>query len=300
MTTIEEVIRNNRPNITASSIKTYSSFLRNIYKDVYPKDNIIDLEKYQNTDAFLDHLKNVAGSKRKTILASLVVLTNNDKYRELMMKDGKKYNDEQKENKMSETQKENWVTQDEIKKVFQQYQKEANALFKLTSHSMAQLQHIQNYILLCLTSGIFFPPRRSTDWAELRYKGFSKSDDNFYDKKVFGFAKYKTAKIYHEQTIDVPIELKKILNKWIKLIPSDCDYLLFDAKLGKLSNVKINQRLNKIFNGKHIAINALRHSYITELYQNKKLGDITLHDIQQTATDMSHSLQQHLEYIKND
>ena len=39
MTTIEEVIKSNRPNITASSIKTYSSFLRNIYKEVYPKDN---------------------------------------------------------------------------------------------------------------------------------------------------------------------------------------------------------------------------------------------------------------------
>jgi integrase len=299
MTTIEEVIKSNRPNITASSIKTYSSFLRNIYKEVYPKDNHIDLDKFNKPEPFLEYLKNVDGSKRKTILASLVVITNgNEKYRELMMADGKKYNEEQKENKMSETQKSNWVTQDEIKNLFLKYQKEANALFKLTSHNMNQLQRIQDFILLCLTSGIYFPPRRSTDWCELRYKNYTKEEHNYYDKKVFGFAKYKTAKVYHEQTIDVPNELKKILNKWIKLIPDSCDYLLFDAKGNKLSNVKVTQRLNKIF-GKNASVSILRHSYITEKYEKQSLGNLTLKDIQETATEMGHSLQQHLEYIKN-
>ena len=74
--------------------------------------------------------------------------------------------------------------------------------------------------------------------------------------------------------------------------------MLFDAKGNKLSNVKVTQRLNKIF-GKNASVSILRHSYITEKYEKQSLGNLTLKDIQETATEMGHSLQQHLEYIKN-
>jgi uncharacterized protein YneF (UPF0154 family) len=45
------------------------------------------------------------------------------------------------------------------------------------------------------------------------------------------------------------------------------DYLLFDKNGNKLSSVKMNQRLNQIFDGK-TGINAMRHSYLSSKFQN--------------------------------
>jgi hypothetical protein len=46
--------------------------------------------------------------------------------------------------------------------------------------------------------------------------------------------------------------------------------------MNKLSSVKLNQRLNKIFDNRKISVNGLRHSYLTDKYaktseENKKL-----------------------------
>ena len=80
------------------------------------------------------------------------------------------------------------------------------------------------------------------------------------------FNTYKTAKTYGKQVVEIPKELKSILNKWIKFNPTD--YLLFDSNMNPLNSVKVNQRLGKIF--KSIAtgtsVNALRHSYLTTKY----------------------------------
>ena len=74
----------------------------------------------------------------------------------------------------------------------------------------------------------------------------------------------KTAKCYGEQKVDCPPVLKLILNKWIKKNPTN--WLLFDSNMNPLSSVKLNQRINKIFDGKKVGVNNLRHSYLTEKY----------------------------------
>jgi len=35
-----------------------------------------------------------------------------------------------------------------------------------------------------------------------------------------------------------------------------------------ISSVKLNQHLNKLFDNKRISVNALRHSYLSNKYQN--------------------------------
>jgi hypothetical protein len=54
-------------------------------------------------------------------------------------------------------------------------------------------------------------------------------------------------------------------------------YLLFDSNGKKLTNVKLTQRLNKIF-GKKASVNQLRHTYLSDKYQdtiklNKEMAD---------------------------
>ena len=296
MKLIEDVLKENRPNLSASSLKTYCSTLRNIYKKVYPDDDEIEIKKFSNSKDFLDMLKDVEFNKRKSILSALVVICPTDKnqtYKDLMIKDATKYDDEQLENKKTPSQEENWINQDEIKNIYEMYLLNANKLFKLKDNlTMPQIQTLQNFIIICLTAGIFIPPRRSLDWTLMKWKKYNLNSDNYYNKKFFVFNQYKTAKFYHKQDIEVPNELRLILNKWTKII--DSEYLLFDSNNNPLTPVKLNQRLNKIFNGK-ISVNILRHSYITEKYTSTPM---TLKDIKENADAMGHSLNQSLEYIK--
>ena len=73
----------------------------------------------------------------------------------------------------------------------------------------------------------------------------------------------------------------------------------FDFNGSKLTPIKISQRLNKIF-GKNVSVNILRHSYISEQYKNKSLGELSVNEIQENATKMAHSLNTHLQYIKKE
>ena len=125
-------------------------------------------------------------------------------------------------------------------------------------------------------SGIYIPPRRSLDWTEFKIKNIDKAEDNYLDKNEFVFNKYKTSKFYNEQRVSCPKELLSILKKWVKT--SNNDYLLFDTNFEKLTSVKLNQRLEKIF-GKKTSVNILRHVYLTnafgdEIERSKKMNAV--------------------------
>jgi hypothetical protein len=293
MNDLGEIISKNRPSLSESSKKTYISTLTNLYKKVYPEDDKIHISKFNNHEDFLNHLKEVPKNKRKSILSALVVVSSeNEKYRKVMMEDIKEYADEQKENKKTENQEENWIEQEELKEIIKLHEDKANRLFKNKELNKGQMQDIQNYIILCLTSGIFVPPRRSLDYTMMKWRNYDRTKDNVYDKKDFVFNVYKTAKFYKQNVEEVPLELRKILNKWLKINPTD--YLLFDTTEKPLSPVKLNQRLNKIFNGKKISVNALRHSYLTDKYKDLP----SLKEMNETAEAMGHSVIQALEYVK--
>ena len=63
----------------------------------------------------------------------------------------------------------------------------------------------------------------------------------------------------------IPVQVINILNKWINVNPTD--YLLFDKNYNKLTSVKLNQRLNKIFGGKKVSVNNFRHTYLTDKHE---------------------------------
>jgi integrase len=157
---------------------------------------------------------------------------------------------------------------------------------------MPDLQEIQNYIILCVLSGRYIPPRRSKDYVDFKIANIDKEKDNYIEKKTMVFNSYKTAKTYMKQELPIPIELMKILNKWIKVNP--LDYLFFDSNWHKLSNVKLNQRLNKIF-GKKASVNQMRHTYLSNKYKDT----IQLNkDMAEDMKNMGSSMAQQQIYIK--
>jgi hypothetical protein len=86
----------------------------------------------------------------------------------------------------------------------------------------------------------------------------------------------------------------KILNKWIKINPTD--FLFFDSNGKKLTNVKLTQRLNKIF-GKKASVNQLRHTYLSNKYQDTiKLNQ----EMDEDMKAMGSSRSQEKTYIKSE
>ena len=159
---------------------------------------------------------------------------------------------------------------------------------------MNDLQQIQNYIIICLLGGVYVPPRRSTDYCLMKIRNYSKEEDNYFEKNQLVFNKYKTAKTYKQQTLTVPPELKSILNKWIKVNPTD--FLLFDNNNAPLTNVKMTQRLNKIF-GKKSSVNSLRHSYLTTKFGSQIEIQKEMNDTAKSMGTSSSTIQDI--YLKN-
>jgi len=274
---LKEFIHKKRPSLSASSVITYASVLRSLYLKIFNSKDI-DVKKFDETNTILEHLKDVPVNRRKTILSALVIVTDDSKYRDQMLDDVRSYNKEISTQDKSPEQKANWVNTADVKKIFDALTKQANLLYKKDNISSADLQEIQNYIIVCLLGGIFIPPRRSLDYCHFKIKDIDHAQ-NYLDKKTLVFNIYKTAKTYGKQVIECPPPLLKILKKWIAINPTN--YLLFDTNGSALSPVKLNQRLNKIFGGKKVGVNMLRHCYLTDKYAD------TIKTNEKLANDMS-------------
>ena len=264
---LKDYLVKEKPSLSQSSITTYHSILKSLYTKVF-HSNELDLNKLkEETEKILDYLKDLPFNKRKTTLSALLIINPNEKrYRDLMLNDINTYNQEQKQQTMNDKQEENWITEDEIKHKWELAKKNAMLLYKKQHLTSVDLQDIQSFVILSLLSGIFIPPRRLLDFCEpFKIKNIDLEKDNYMDKKNLIFHTYKTAKYYVRQEVLMPLPLKKILQKWISVNPTE--YLLFDSQMKPLSSVKLNQRLVKLFDNKKIGVNMLRHIYLSTKYQ---------------------------------
>jgi hypothetical protein len=275
MEDIKKFIADKRPNLSKSSLTTYSSILKNLHAKVWG-EGTVNLNRFADeTEKVLQFLKDVPPNKRKTILSSLVIITDAKPYRDLMLDDVRNYTKEISKQEKTDNQEASWVSGTDIKSIYDDLKQNADLLYKKKSLTPTDLQHIQNYIIVSVLGGIFVPPRRSKDFVDFKIKNVDKTKDNYLEKNSIHFNSYKTAKCYGEQVVTIPPVLKNILNKWIKINPTE--YLLFDSNMNQLSSVKLNQRLNKIFD-KKVSVNQLRHTYLTDKYaktseENKALAN---------------------------
>ena len=293
---LKQVIKNSRPTLSDSSITTYNSILKNLYLKVFG-DKDIKLENFENSNKILKYLEDVEPNKRKTILSALVVICKDPKpYRSLMLTDIKDYNKEIATQEKTDEQKENWIEKGQLDTIFNVLKKEAEFLYKKQTLNMTELQKIQNFIIISLF--YLINPRRAKDYTEFKTKSIDREKDNFFDDKnnELSFANYKTAKFYGTQKVKIDKVLKSILKKWISINPTD--YLLFDANSQKLTPVKLNQRLNKIFGSeKGHSVNQLRHSFLTDKYADSiKMKSAMAKDME----EMGSSIAQATTYIKKD
>ena len=178
------------------------------------------------------------------------------------------------------------ISQDEIKAIFDRLSAEATLMYNKKHRTVSDLLLISDYVILALMSGIFIPPRRALDYTAFKIKEINPAVDNYLEKNELVFNTFKTSKTYGKQTVSIPPALKAILLKYYKINPTD--YLLFDSKFKPLTSVTLNQRLCRIFNNRKIAVNSLRHSYLTSKYTSlSKEQKLMEADVQQMGTSPS-------------
>ena len=179
------------------------------------------------------------------------------------------------------------MSQDELKKIYGDLDKDSRPLLSKTSLKPNEFQRLQNFVILSLY--VLQPPRRLQDYTEMRIKG---TDDtgNYISKSKFIFRKYKTAKAHGQEEITINPKLKFILDKWKKLNPHE--WLLVGMTDKKFSSSQLQQRLNSIL-GKKASVNILRHSFLSDKYK-----DINIRDMEETAEAMGHSKEQAMLYVK--
>jgi hypothetical protein len=288
-------IKENKPNIGESSLKTYISILKNLFKK-YGKDNEFNIKWFSEETDRLKDLEEVKPNIKKTILSALISITkdtHNKKYKKVMMDSAQEVQATNLKQEKSEAQSKNWISQEELLNKFIEMRKQVKSLWTKPQLTKNDYTNLQNLILVLITSGLMIPPRRSKDWSEFKIKNISDKDNFLKGNKLF-FNTYKGSDNKGQQIIELPSgkkDLVMIFKKFIKLNPHD--YLLVDSQGKKMNSVKINQHLEKIFN-KKISVNLLRHSYVSEKYPITQVAELT-----KDAADMGSSVNMMLnQYIK--
>ena len=218
---LTDKIKENRPKLGASSLKTYVSILFNIHKAMESEDNKIEWFS-DNVKEILEYLKSKNNQSLKTCLSALFVLAGKQEYREVMMQVMKEVNATYKEQKKSPSQAENWITEAEVKDVY--FAQLDNALHMLSTKKIFNASKYIEFLLVGFLSGAVFPPRRSIDYGEMKIRNYDPKVDNYYKAGKLYFNKYKTAKTYGLQTLAVPAPFNLMIKRWIKLNPTNMNY----------------------------------------------------------------------------
>jgi len=285
---IKEYIRSKRA-LSEKSLDTYCSVATSFYSALFPEDaEGLTVEKMElmNNPALVENIlenhetkfKKIA--QKKTVLSTLAVLFELQAYRDMLLKLSREQKAVVDLQVMTPEQEEAWVDSAEMLTVLTKLEKNAMAIYKKKDLTPADLQEIQQYIILCVYCGKYIAPRRSQDYFNFKGKNIDKATDNFFDKDTdeFVFNSFKgrfvnckdkdgNARVLEKATQRVPIppELKKIIAKWFKT--TGHEFLLFDIQGKQLNASQLNQRVNKMFGkSKGCGINQMRHTHLTEKY----------------------------------
>jgi hypothetical protein len=294
-----------------STIDSYERRLR-VLNDGRPVDNLAFLYNY---DIILEKIQKYKMATQRGFIIAIVSVLKDVKIMKSMYEKYSKllehYNHEMKNNNTkSETQKDNWITQEEVYSAYNRLYEDVYPILCSKKKSITALDFGKITDLIILSLFVLQPPRRILDYMIMHIvKNLPKQMDpeiNYLSlaTNTFYFNNYKTSGTYKTQEVVVSDKLREILDCYIKIhplkmtakigIPLLCNY---EGKPFSTSN-QITKLLNKIFmryTGKKISINLLRNIFLTNKFkpQNDTLNE--------TAYDMGTSpgMIQNT-YIKND
>jgi hypothetical protein len=276
-----------------------------------PFTNIAFLKNYE---AIEERLKDYAPNSQKTMICAVVSVLSlfKDKpsykkvyqhYYDKMMGVAKEMKEGTDQNEKTEVQKTNWIHWDEVQKVKDSLKEKVDA-FKNNKHlTLEQFMNLLSYTILSLYTDV--QPRRNQDYLSMsviKKKRDMPTETNYLvcDGKVpleFVFNKYKTAKTYGQQKIEIPESLRDVLALYLKHHPlnkgrvTEFAFLVHSDGTPLTAANAITRILNKIFS-KKIGSSMLRHIYLSSKYN--------VDEMSKDAEAMGHSLEEQRKYLRKD
>jgi len=281
------------------------------------KNSFKTLSFLRNKDVITAKLQEYAASTQKSVLASIVSTLSlvNEKptykaiykyYYEQMMNKAKEPT-ETAENEKTEKQRENWISWEDIQKKCEEQRKKMLEYGVKKTITPSEFNHLLSSLVLSLY--VFIQPRRNQDYLDMvvvkKWKEDMPTTKNYLDLtgQRFIFNKYKTAKKYGKQIIEIPntpeAPLMDTIHLYLKFHP------LFKANKGKeevpflvtsegsalVAVNSITRILNKIF-GKKVGSSMLRHSFLSAKYN--------IAEMEEDAEAMGHSVNEQRKYMKKE
>lgn len=307
---IANILISNRPHLSETSVRTYKSNISKLLKSIDKEiTSLKDVE--DNFDLIFDKLMEYPFNIRKTKMSAFIVFLDEgelnkknrvemlERLRDVLFEDANKYNKRENKQSLSETQKKNYIPWTDVLKIYKRLEIQAKPLFKLDELKKSQYNTLVEYVLL--SCYVLIPPRRSKDYADFVLENPDTEIDNYmYSEKkgkktfyYFIFNSYKNSSRLGTQKIPIPTPLKNILNKWKKVQKDRSNYLISTYGGKKVSQVKINQIISRIFNARKIGPSMLRHIYLTHQYK-----DVDLQKLQEDTENMGNSqISRTLKYV---
>jgi len=288
-------------NISSSSKTLY---MKNLIR-LNENQEIKNLKFLDKPEIILEKLSKYKPNTQRTYLISIVSYLKEqtsipkakklyDKYYKILMNESKNI---KSNNTKSETQKDNWISQEEVFEIYNHLTEEIDPLLNKKTLDNLEYGKILSWVVLSLY--VLQAPRRNADYQNCKiikhYHADLPTEFNYLDipSYIFYFNNYKTAKTYKTQTIPANEQLKKVLEVYLsqvhpqrKLLKSKKNediFLLvnYDGEPFTQTN-SITRILNNIFK-KKIGVSMLRNIYLTNKYAPQ------VEDLKDTATEMGTS-----------
>ena len=307
MDAIAKMLKQNKPDITDSSVKAYTTNLRKLHDRLHGSRDFTDVKWLKDSDAVLNSLESTCGSYltcRNYLNAVIVVLLNHPEFESALSKYqhkrdqlNQRYLEMQQTKQPSEKQSQNWVSVAEIQELIDELSAETKQYKGYTKLSPKELSVFQDRFMLIFW--LSYPVRNDLHTTRvITRRAFNalpreqKETQNFIiggkPAIEFSIGNYKTRKKYGVKKIKLTDKaVKAAMRQWLRVSPNP-DYILVNVKTGEpMSSLNITQNLTRIFKthfDKSVSTTLLRHIVLTErfgkqLEQMEQLADVMGHDV---------------------
>jgi integrase len=290
---------------------TANAYIKSLYA-INGKKSFKNLAFLKDTESVERKISEYAETTQRALFATIVSVLSLYKtkpgfkkpyshYYELMMKRSGEGRADAEKNEKTEKQKENWLSWKQVEERRADLKTEADKITKKTA-TPSEFDTLLQYLVLSLYTDV--QPRRNQDYLDMyivkKWSDKLPQDKNYLDltNKKFVYHKYKTAKKYGTQTLDIPETLMEAVNKFLKYHPLWKGRKVAPVKLLVCADgtplVAVNaitRILNRIF-GKKVGSSMLRHIYISDKY-----GDL-IEEQKEDAEAMGHSVALQRDYYK--
>ena len=257
-------IQKRKPEISKTTRMQHARTIYKIYRTLWPTDEEFLPDRIINspTDTLMSVVSPTTGlDNRKRFASALGIYTKRPELSNIVTHANLQYQTRIANHIPSERDVNNKITEEDIIQLDNQlkYDYETNRCPKT----------IQQWLLWCLVSGKYIPPRRNLDWIQFKVRNIDQDKDNFLDEtsRTIICNRYKTQHIYGQDCIRIPDVLYDLIQEYAATHPYE--YLFTNTKGNQLTNCSFNEMVNRLSNStKGKGTNQFRKAYLQSHFGN--------------------------------